>query len=335
MSKPSPPIGQHLFIGLTGAELTPDNRRLLNALQPGGIVLFGRNVDSAAQLREFCASLRRELPVRPLVAIDQEQGRVNRLRNIIGDAPSIADLKNSADTGQAEKFGRTTAESLRGLGIDLDFAPVLDLECFGPKTDNALRERCWGRTADEVTRWAGAFMEGLQSAGVAGCPKHFPGLGAATVDSHEKLPTIKRSREQLLSEDIVPYVRLMPRLGAIMVGHGRYPAFESVAAGRPASLSRTIITDLLRQQLGFDGLVLTDDLDMGAISQFGPVAQAAVEAVDAGADIVLVCHTAEKMLAAHEALTKGVESGRITQERLAQSQDRIRHFRNTCCAQRR
>ena len=327
MSNPSAYIGQHLFIGLTGTDLTSDSRKLLQAIRPGGIVLFARNVDSPAQLREFCSRLRQELPIRPVVAIDQEQNRVNRLRNVIGDALTIADLKKSGDVKQAENFGRTTGQWLRQFGIDIDFAPVFDLELFGPQTDNALCERCWGRTAEEVVKWAGAFLNGLQHEGVVACPKHFPGLGGATLDSHEKLPTIKRTRDQLLSEDVAPYVRMMSRLSAIMVGHGHYPAFDSVTPGRPASLSRTIMADLLRRQLGFAGLVLTDDMDMGAISQLGSIEQAVVEALQAGADIALICHNAEKMLAAHEILTKAVESGHITQARLAESQGRIELFR--------
>ena len=192
MSKPSARIGQYLFIGLAGTELTPDNRRLLKTIQPGGVVLFARNVDSATQLREFCGSLRHEFPFRPLVAIDQEQGGVNRLRNIVGDTSTIADLKKAGDTKQAEEFGRTTGRWLKQFGVDIDFAPVLDLELFGQQTDNALRGRCWGKTAGEVSHWAGAFQEGLEREGVVACPKHFPGLGAATLDSHEKLPTIHR-----------------------------------------------------------------------------------------------------------------------------------------------
>jgi beta-N-acetylhexosaminidase len=130
-------------------------------------------------------------------------------------------------------------------------------------------------------------------------------------------------------------MRLMGRLNAIMVGHGHYAAFDPTAPGQPASLSRAIITDLLRQQLGFTGLVLTDDMDMGAISQFGPVEKAVAEAFAAGADVMLVCHNAEKMVAAHEALTKAVESGRIASERLAESQERIRQFREKWRTQER
>src|SRR5882724_7831559 len=319
-------LGQHLFIGFTGAQLTADTRHLLNTLQPGGIILFARNVDTAAQLRKLGSTLRTEFSYRPLVAIDQEHNRVNRLRNIIGEMPTIADVKKHGNVEQAEDFGRITGRWLHQFCIDIDFAPVFDLELFDEKTDNALRERCWGGTADEVIRWAGAFLEGLEREGVAACPKHFPGLGGALLDSHEKLPTILRTRETMLAEDIVPYARLMRRLTAIMVGHGHYPAFDGERP-RPASLSPRIITDLLRKQLGFTGVVFTDDMEMGAVSEMGSFGEAVVEAFRAGADMLLVCHTAEKALAAHEALTKAIETGRISFERLCESQQRIQQFR--------
>jgi beta-N-acetylhexosaminidase len=320
-------LGQHLVIGLSGTKLNAGTRRMLESVRPGGIVLFARNIDDAAEFRALTRALRTESAYRPLIAVDQEHGRVNRLRDIIGEAPTIAELKKSGNVDQVEDFGRTTGHWLHQFGIDIDLAPVLDLESFDEKTDNALRERCWGRTADEVSRWAGAFLEGLEREGVAACPKHFPGLGGATLDSHEKLPTIQRTREQLLAEDIVPYMKLMRRLTAIMVGHGHYRAFDGKKP-RPASLSKAIITELLRNELGFDGLVLTDDMEMGAISQIRPFEEAVVDALDAGADMILVCHTAEKALAAHEALTKAVESGRIRPQHLVQSQRRIQQFRD-------
>ena len=292
--------GQHLCIGLPGSELTPATRRLLKTVQPGGIVLFTRNVDSADQLRALTRSLRADLPARPIIAIDQENNRVNRLRAIIGELPSLATVKQ---TGNAEEFGRAIGHSLRDLGIDLDFAPVLDLELFDAQTDNALRDRCWGRTAAEVVRLAGAFITGLESTGVAACPKHFPGLGASTQDSHEQLPTITRRREQLLAEDVRPFAELAPRLSALMVSHGHYVAFDGQKP-KPASLSPVIIGELLRRQLGFTGLVMTDDMEMGAITKSGDFANAVTGAIQAGADMVLVCHSPEKILAAHEALAK-------------------------------
>jgi len=320
-------VGQHLFIGFTGAELTAETRRLLNTLQPGGIILFARNVGTATELRALGRALRSEFSYRPLVAIDQEHNRVNRLRDIIGEMPTIADVKKLGNVEQAEDFGRTTGRWLHQFCIDIDFAPVFDLELFDAKTDNALRERCWGGTADEVIRWAGAFLEGLEREGVAACPKHFPGLGGALLDSHEKLPTILRTRETMLAEDVVPYARLMRRLTAIMVGHGHYPAFDGEQP-RPASLSPTIITDVLRKQLGFTGVVLTDDMEMGAISEMGSFGDAVVEAFQAGVDMLLVCHTAERALEAHAALTKAIETGRISFQRLSESQQRIQQFRD-------
>ena len=298
MSKAIANPGQHLFIGVTGTELTPATRRLLKAVQPGGIVLFARNVENAAQLRAFIRDLRAVGPVPPIIAIDQEAQRVNRLRAILGELPTIAAVKQG---GNAEKFGRTVGRALRDLGIDMDFAPVLDLELFDAATDNALRGRCWGRTAAEVQCWAGAFITGLEGAGVAACPKHFPGLGAAKQDSHEHLPTITRRRAQLLAEDIQPYVKLAARFSALMVGHGHYVAFDGTKP-KPASLSPVIVDGLLRRQLGFTGLVVTDDMEMGAITQAGDFPSAVTGAIQAGVDMVLVCHTPEKILAAHEAL---------------------------------
>lgn len=313
MSKPSAHIGQHLFIGLTGTEVTPATRKLLNTIQPGGIVLFARNIESAAQLRNFCGVLRREFPFRPVIAIDQENGRVNRLREITGELPTIPQLKATGSLEQVEDFGRTIGRWLHQLRIDVNFAPVLDLELFDDKTDNALRDRCWGRTADEVIRWAGAFLDAMEREGVTACPKHFPGLGGATLDSHEKLPTITRSREQLISEDVRPYAQWIRRLTMIMVGHARYPALDD----KPASLSHAIITGLLRRQLGFTGLVLTDDLEMGAIANFE---DAVTEAFAAGADMLLVCHTPEKIHTAYEALSK------LPAKQFAEAQRRIQQF---------
>ena len=318
--------GQHLCIGLPGVKLGVADRRLLKAIQPGGIVLFARNVDTAGQLRAFTASLKSCVPVRPLLAMDVECGKVNRLRDVIGALPGIAEIKKTRKLGEARRLGHTIGRALREFGIDLDFAPVLDLKLFDAITDNALGSRCWGRQPATVARWAGAFVDGLESAGVAPCAKHFPGLGGARRDSHEHLPTIGRSAYKLWTEDVRPYRDLLPKLSAIMIGHGHYPAYDGKKPV-PASLSEKIVTGLLRKRVGFDGLVVTDDLDMGAISQCCAFSDAVVAAFDAGVDMLMVCHSTEKMLTAHETLTKAIESGRISLKRLAQSHRRIERFR--------
>lgn len=303
--------GRHLCIALPGVEVTAATRKLLRAIRPAGLVLFARNIESADQLRTLTRALKQELPEPPFIAIDQENGRVNRLRSIIGEIPTIAELKTGGDIGRARAFGQRTGQQLREMGVDMDFAPVLDLELFDAATDNALRDRCWGRTPAEVVRWAGAFLDGLQTAGVTGCPKHFPGLGASCQDSHEHLPTIFRSREELQAADLAPFRQLLPQLSAVMVGHGHYPALVGETP-LPASLSDAIVTGLLRQEMKFDGLVLTDDMEMGAITRLGSWPQPVIEAVRAGADLALICHNTEKMLTAHEALTKVIESGRLS-----------------------
>jgi beta-N-acetylhexosaminidase len=313
MSKPSTHVGQHLFVGIPDMELTAATRRFLNDIQPGGVILFARNIGTAGELRALGRALRTELQYRPLIAMDQENGRVNRLREIAGELPTIAELKRDGAVEKVEEFGRVIGRWLHQFCVDIDFAPVFDLELTD--ADNALRDRCWGKTSEEVVRWAGAFLEGLEREGVCGCPKHFPGLGGATLDSHEKLPIIDRSQQDLLREDVQPYRYFMRRLTAVMVGHGLYPELDD----KPASQSRAIISDMLRRQLGFTGLVMTDDLEMGAIVDFK---EAVVEAVNAGADLLLICHTPEKIHAAHAALSK------LPAARLVASQKRIQQFRD-------
>jgi beta-N-acetylhexosaminidase len=275
--------GARLFIGLPGPELDSVATELLDAVLPGGVVLFARNVESERQLKRLTAALHRR---GIQIAIDQEGGRVNRLRELIGECP---------------RNGRLIGRRLRELGVDINFAPVVDLEIFDDKVVNALRERCWGRTVKEVVTGAGKFLADLQAEGITGCLKHFPGLGGARCDSHDELPTIRRSREQLLRHDLRAFRALLPQARAVMVGHGVYPSLD---AKWPASLSAKITTGLLRRQLGFGGVVYTDDLEMGAITQALPFAKAVVAAVRAGADRLLVCHTPDRILAAHEALRR-------------------------------
>jgi beta-N-acetylhexosaminidase len=325
MPTPTTNIGQHLFIGITGREISDQARSLLNTIHPGGVVLFARNVGDEDDFRQLTRDILTQSPTPPILAIDQEGRRVNRLRNIIGEHPGIAELKQTGDPAAARQLGQTIGQHLRQFQINLDFAPVLDLEHFDADTDNALRERCWGTTPDEVAQWAGAFLDGLQAAGIAGCAKHFPGLGDSRQDSHEELPTIHRTADELTA-DIAPYRHLLQKLPVIMVGHGHYIAFDGPTP-IPASTSPRIINGILRQQLGYTGLVVTDDMEMGAITRDGNLGEAVVEAFMAGADMILVCHMSHSIQTAHEAFTKAVESGRITSERLAESQQRIAAFR--------
>jgi len=320
-------IGQHLFIGIEGTELNPQNRRLLETIRPGGVVLFRRNISTKKQLLKLCHELRVELSFSPLLAIDQEGGRVNRLVDIVGAVPSVQSLIESNDPALARAFGQTIARWLRKFAIDINFAPVLDLALAEDSLDNGLQSRCWGRTSEEVVRWAGAFLDGLESGGVASCLKHFPGLGGANVDSHEKLPRIERSRKDLLSEDIQAFVPFLTRASLLMIGHASYPALDDIQKNIPASVSSKIIQELLREELGYKGLVLSDDMDMGAITKYGRIGDVAVKSFIAGSDVLLICHTPEKMVEAHEALIHAAESKQIPLGRLHESEIRLEQFR--------
>jgi beta-N-acetylhexosaminidase len=324
MSYRLPDVGSFLVMGFHGTDLSAETMRCLREIRPGGVVLFLRNVESSRQLRALTNRLRSELDPSPLVAIDMEGGTVNRFRHLIGELPTIRDLQERGIP--ATKFGRVIGRLLRTHGVDLDFAPVLDLELFGEDVDNALRGRCWGNTAQTVADQAGAFLDGLQSVGVTGCAKHFPGLGGARLDSHEELPTIERSVQQIIDEDIQPYRVMLPRLNAVMVGHGHYPSLDG-SLPIPASLSRRVVTGMLRGDLGFKGLILTDDLEMGAITRRMPVAEAAVNAIEAGADAVLVCHSMDLAMSTHRALSDAVETGRIGASRLRDTRERLERCR--------
>jgi len=215
---------------------------------------------------------------------------VSRLEPWIGPTPTAAALARAgAVTSRA--FGAATARALRALGFNVDFAPVLDL--CAPDATNGIAERSFGTDAARVALLAGAFLDGLQEGGVAGCLKHFPGLGDTDVDSHLALPTVGRSRERIVTEDLRPYRELAARSACIMVGHGHYPAFDP-GEPLPASCSSAIIADLLRRELGYSGLVTGDDMLMGAVSARDRDGLAAVASLRAGCDLLLYCDRLER-----------------------------------------
>lgn len=316
--------GQLLFIGLPSAEFDEETRRLILEVQPGGVILFARNIMSAPQVAELNARVRDALDIVPLISIDQEGGRVDRLKTICAPMPAVDMIRRSEDAGLSYRHGEVTAEALRLLGLNMNFAPVLDV-AVSDGADNALRERYFGKTVSKVIRLAGAYLEGLQNSGVIACGKHFPGLGDSSVDSHKLLPTVARSRETLWSQDLAPYrdffSKLNARLNAVMVAHAHYPAFDQIPT--PASISPNVITRLLRNDMGFKGLVLSDDMLMGAITETLDYREAIVSAVLAGEDMLLVCNSSEKVYEAFEALVMAAEEGRISQAMLSESLDHI------------
>ena len=289
---------QRLIIGLSGHTLTAEETALFRQLQPAGYILFSRNLESPEQIRDLTDSLAALSHDRPFISIDQEGGRVWRTREFSAAPPDAATFTKKATPHQISQFGALTGQLLELLGINLNFAPVLDLDHF-PDQNNGLRGRCWGRDSQTVINNAGLFNRWMRKQHVLSCGKHFPTNGLALSDPHHDLPVADISRADLLKEDLLPYTALMPELDAIMACHLHFPQLD---ADLPASLSKKILTGLLRDQLGYDGLILTDDLDMGAIVQNYGRGNDIKLALEAGADIALVCHEMATLPAALENL---------------------------------
>lgn len=324
-------LGQLLFVGITGTTIDDDTRKLLQTVQPGGIILFARNIESAEQVADLNMELRRVLKVAPLISIDQEGGRVDRLKKICPPMPSVQKLRALDDARCAHEHGSITAELLRLLGFNMNFAPVVDIAVH-EDADNALQERCFGTKTQKIIRLSSAYLEGLQNGSIIGCGKHFPGLGDSVVDSHKKLPVVERSEEKLKAQDLQIYQDLMVKLNSqlqvIMIAHAVYPALDNSNPPIPASLSAKIVTDLLRSKMEFQGLAISDDMEMGAISEAMGFSEAVLLAVNAGEDMMLICQSPEKIIEASEAMARAAREGKITNRRIETSLNRIARIKS-------
>jgi len=326
-------IGQFFFIGLPGTELDNATRDLITEVHPGGVIIFGRNVASPEQLRSLLDGVRELLPTPPLVGVDQEGGLVDRLRKIFTPMPSARTIRQHGDLAAARVLGRITGEVLRMLGFNMNFAPVMSIMTDDRDLlSNGLYSRSVGRSPGEVLGYSTVYMRGLQGAGCVGCLKHFPGIGAGEVDSHEQMPVVKLSHDDLIAQDLAPYIELFQRrddrVRCIMVSHGGFPNIDikqEVTGGilEPASLNYNIVTKLLRDELGFKHLVVTDDLEMGAIARHCEIDEAAVRAFLAGEDMLLICATPEKIRRGYHALLAAAQEHKLPQERVHGSLKRI------------
>jgi beta-N-acetylhexosaminidase len=280
-------LGQLIMTGVPGKELDTETAALFRRVQPGAFILFGRNIESATQLRKLIDDLRDLSEVEPIITIDQEGGRVSRLRLIGNEPPSAQQLRDKNDLNLIRCHGDITGRLLRLFGFNLDLCPVLDIS-FDDDADNSLLGRCYGKTVEQVVRNAGVFNEAMRKQGIASCGKHFPGYSAAPADAHYQLPRIDRTREQLDENELAVFRQFITHVDSMMICHGWYPCFESKHT--PATFSRRIVTDLLRGEMGFDRLIMTDDLDMGAILTGYRLDDTIRLAIDAGNDIVMLCH---------------------------------------------
>lgn len=287
---PSSDAGQLLLVGVPGYELSPDDAAFFKKLQPGGYILFGRNIKTPRQLRKLIDDLRDLSEVEPIITIDQEGGRVSRLKLIGNEPPNAQQLRDKGDLGLIHRHGDITGRLLRLFGFNLDLCPVLDIS-FDDDADNSLKGRCYGRTVAEVVEKASAFNDGLRGTGILSCGKHFPGYASAGLDPHHELPKLDRSREAMEEHELAVFRAFSNTVDSMMIGHISISGLDD--SGLPASLSPGMINGLLREDLKFKGLVMTDDLDMGAILNHYGFDETMKMGLAAGNDMLMICHRVE------------------------------------------
>ena len=330
--EPDAAVGDLFMVGLPGLEIDDSTVALVRDCRIHNFILFKRNVANPDQLRKLCTALNdlcseHDLPL-PLISIDQEGGTVARLEppfTLFADARQLAD--GPEPEAAVREYATICAKELREVGINMNLAPVLDVCPAGE--DRFMESRSLGGDPARVGALGCLIIDILQSAGVAACVKHFPGLGAAILDPHLQLPTVSQSLQQIEEIDLLPF-RAAAKAGvaAFMTSHTIYSALD---AENPATLSPSILEGVLRQEVGYDGLVITDDLEMGAIENDGTVAEAAYTSFMAGADLLLICHDHEKIRHAHAQLLAGVVSGYISAVRLDASRRRISSVQQRYC----
>ena len=309
--------GSLMVVGLESTGLSGLERAWLKLVRPGGVILFRRNIVEAKQTRELLKDATSLCAPDAFRCVDVEGGTVNRLRDALEPMPSAL-IASKASLGQ--EHGRLVARGVRAFGFNTTLAPVLDLGLTA--SVEVMGTRCAGATVAEVTTFARDFLAGLTQYGVAGCGKHFPGLGGGTRDSHRETPAIERTWYELWHEDLEPYRALHAELPMVMVNHAAYP--ETKSGEEPASVSAFWITTVLRKRLGYDGVIFSDDLEMGGILKFMPMEEAAVKALRAGMDTIEVCHSMELILRAYEALVREGEQSKAFCKLLVERARRMR-----------
>jgi beta-N-acetylhexosaminidase len=313
-------IGQLVVAGFGGYTVSAELRSLAREWDLGGVILFGRNIEAPEQVAELAFEIQELVHDVPLwVSVDQEGGRVARLRAPFTEWPPMAGLGRCGDSELAERFAAAMADELSAVGVTLDFAPVMDVH--NAAADRVIGDRALSADPDEVGRLGGVIIETLQRNGVAACAKHFPGHGETPVDSHHELPVVDHPPERLREHEMAPFrAAIAAGVAAVMTAHVLYPALDSE---QPATLSRAIIEDLLRGELGHHGLVVTDDLDMRAITGSHTVEHAAVRALNAGCDTLLMCgDSIERHAAVIEAIIHAVETDEIDSRRIEAARER-------------
>lgn len=315
------------MIGIEGAKVTHETQLFLKETGAGGVILFKKNIVDPKQVARFIADLNDAAGEPLIVGVDQEGGRVARLAEPFTRIPSMAAVGRTGDERLAFKIGQLLARELSTVGFTVDFAPVLDVatNAFNP----VIGDRAFSDDPQKVARLGAAFVRGIQGEGVAACGKHFPGHGDTDVDSHMGLPVLHHTRRRFDVCELVPFrAAVGGGVASIMTAHIMVP---NVGGGQPATLSRTILTRILRGELGFDGLAFTDDLGMRGVADLYPPGESAWRAIWAGADVAMVCHRRENQRQALEGLRRAVGEGRIDKWQIDKSLARIAAFKRQFC----
>lgn len=315
-------IGQMVIVGLDGTNLQADARKMIETYKVGGFILYKPNITSAEQTLKFLNQLKKANQPNPAalwLSTDQEGGRVSRMPEPYLKIPTAKEIGQKNSTAYATGIGQALGEEIKSVGFNLDFAPVMDIN--SNPNNPVIGDRSYGANADTVINNGTAVLKGIQSEGVAAVVKHFPGHGDTSVDSHLELPVVNKSLKQLEGFELLPFQAAVKQgTDMVMVAHLLIPKIDP---DYPASLSKQMISDLLRDQLGYDGVVITDDLTMGGIVKHYGIAEAAVRSIQAGSDIVLVGHDVERETAVIKALQNAASSGKLTEQEIDQHVYRI------------
>ncbi|CAH2213022.1 beta-N-acetylhexosaminidase [Tepidibacter aestuarii] len=316
-------LGQMIIVGFNGYKVDSDFRDLLENYKVGGVILFKRNIKNADQLLNLNNSIKNinsknKLPL--FISVDEEGGRITRLPEGSTKFPSNKVIGEKNDKDLSYKIGKQIGTELNNFGFNMDFAPVLDI--YSNPKNTVIKDRSFGKDSEIVKTLGTATMKGLQDANVISVVKHFPGHGDTKVDSHIGLPVVNHDKQRLDEFEIIPFEEAIDKgADAVMTAHIVLPNIDK--SNKPATLSKKILTDILRNELNFNGIIITDDMEMGAIANNYGTKDASVEAIKAGADIILMCHTKEKQIEALEGLKEAVNSGEISIERIDESVKRI------------
>ena len=316
-------VGQQLMFGLPGPALGEEDVRLFRETRAGGLILYRRNFESPTQLRTLVADLESALRRRLLVATDHEGGRVIMLGRGVTIFPDSLAVGMAGEEAFAYRQGLVEARELRRLGVDLNFAPVLDVltERYSPN----IGIRSYGKDPRLVARYGTARIRGMGAGGLSACAKHFPGKGHSPLDAHLRLPTIDSTWDEMRASHLVPFVEAIAGgVECVMTSHAVYPNLDPSRV--PATFSRRLVQDCLRGELGFGGVIVSDDLEMGAIAETCPIGEAAVRPARSGHDLLLVCHTEAAQRAAATALLDAYGSDELSVRELRAAAERVRRL---------